>query len=351
MQRPAKPDNEAERLRVLRRYAILDTASEAAFDDIVAIASAICGTPMGSISLIDADRQWFKARVGLDKPQTPRDEALCAHAILEPQSTLVVPDTHVDPRFADNPAVTGAPNIRFYAGTPLLSAEGLPMGTLCVMDHEPRELRAFQRMALDALSRQVSALMELRRVSRDLKMQLEDRAWYEDQLHRFNEALELQNADLSQQAQVDALTGLANRRVLASTVEQLLADGAPFCLALIDIDHFKDVNDTYGHATGDDVLSQVARSLRDTSAGVGLLARYGGEEFAWVLPAHGVDAARRQCDILRDTVAYASQALPVTVSIGVACAGGGDTLASVMQRADKALYDAKRTGRDRVVVG
>ncbi len=351
MERPAKPDNEAERLRVLHRYAILDTGAETAFDDLVAIAAAICGTPMGSISLIDADRQWFKARIGLDDAETGRDIAFCAHAILEPERTLVVPDAQLDARFRDNPAVTGDPGIRFYAGAPLLSAEGLPMGTLCVMDHEPRELRPFQRTALDALSRQVAVLMELRRVGRDLKLQLEDREWYEEQLSRFNEALELKNADLTQQARVDELTGLANRRALGDALERMLAERAPFCVALMDVDHFKDVNDTYGHAVGDQVLAQVADCLRSTSAGSGLLARYGGEEFAWLMPGDDLEAARARCDGLRDTVAYASQALPVTVSIGLACAKADDTIASVLHRADQALYTAKRTGRDRVVSG
>lgn len=355
MQRPATPDNEAERLRVLQRYEILDTEPEAGFDDLLTIAAAVCGMPMGSVTLVDADRQWFKARIGLDLRETPREESFCAHAILDPGGMTVVPDARLDPRFRDNPHVTGQDGIRFYAGAPLLSSEGLPLGMLCVMDRAPRELLPYQRDALDALSRQLSALLELRRVSRELKLQLQERDWYEQQLQHFNHELQLQNADLSEQARVDPLTGLANRRELGTALEDALRDArgdeAPLCLALLDIDHFKDINDSYGHAAGDEVLVQVASSLRSNAGGLGTIARHGGEEFAWLMPFTGLGEAHRLCETLRETVAYASQALPVTVSIGLVQAQPDDTVAVLMQRADHALYGAKRGGRDRVVVG
>ena len=349
MQRPAKPANEAERLQALQRYRILDTPPEAAFDDLVMIAAAICGMPMGSVSLIDVDRQWFKARLGLDDPQTSRDVAFCAHAILEPDRMLVVPDALLDDRFRDNPVVTGEPCIRFYAGAPLRDAEGIAVGTLCVMDRQPRELQPFQLDALDALSRQVSALLELRRSSHALAMQLQDRDWYEQQLQAFSDALELQNADLAEQVRLDPLTGLANRRALRAALELALdAQDVPPCVALVDIDHFKAVNDTHGHAVGDEVLLRVANAMRASSAGHGLLARYGGEEFAWLLPDVDLAQARLQCDYLREAVAYATDALPVTVSIGVSAARPGDSVASLLERADRALYAAKGAGRNRV---
>lgn len=355
MERPAKPDNEDERLRVLHRYAILDTQPEADFDDLLTIAAAICGTSMGSVTLVDADRQWFKARIGLDMQETPRDTSFCAHAILDPRRMTVVPDARLDPRFRNNPHVIAEDGIRFYAGAPLLSSEGLPMGVLCVMDQAPRELQPYQRDALDALSRQLSALLELRRVNRELNLQLQDRAWYEQQLRRFNEELQLQNADLSEQARVDPLTGLANRRELGSALEAALAEarqqGTPVCLALLDIDHFKDINDTYGHAAGDEVLVQVATSLRGNRTGLGTIARHGGEEFAWLLPHTALAQAHQHCEALRETVAYASQSLPVTISIGLVQATPTDSVSSLMQRADQALYTAKRSGRDRVVLG
>ncbi|MCA9516645.1 MAG: GAF domain-containing protein [Myxococcales bacterium] len=159
---PLAPDEPA-RLDALRAYHVLDTPPEAAFDDLVSLTAAICDVPIALVSLIDRDRQWFKARVGLAAAQTRRDEAFCAYAILAPDDVLIVPDALSDPRFADNPLVTGEPHIRFYAGAPLRSPEGHALGTLCVIDRVPRSLDARQRQALEALSRQVVAALEQRR--------------------------------------------------------------------------------------------------------------------------------------------------------------------------------------------
>lgn len=156
------PANESQRLAILHAYRLLDTDAEAAFDDLTALASHLCGTPISLVSLVDHDRQWFKSRHGLDAPQTPRDVAFCAHAILDSQP-LVVRDARDDPRFMDNPLVTSAPDLRFYAGIPLASTEGANLGTLCVIDHVPRDLTDAQLDALDRLARQVVSLMELRR--------------------------------------------------------------------------------------------------------------------------------------------------------------------------------------------
>ncbi len=350
MIRPDKPHNEAERLAALRRYEILDTPQEAAFDDLVMIASAVCGMPMGSVSLIDADRQWFKARLGLSEHETSRDNAFCAHAILNPDEVMVVADAMEDPRFRDNPLVTSSPGIRFYAGAPLLGAEGLPMGTLCVMDHRPRKLEPHQIEALNALSRQVSQLLEIRLTSRALNLQLQDRAWYEDQLHRYQEALEAHNADLVEQTRTDPLTGLANRRAFSAALEAQLEAGRACCVAIIDIDHFKVVNDVHGHLVGDRVLADVAGQLRAASGGHGTIARYGGEEFVWLLPEVAIAQARLQCEYLGEVVHYASESLPVTISVGLAAWHLEEPLASLMHRADQALYAAKRNGRDRVEV-
>lgn len=349
MQRPPKPDDEAQRLAALYRYQILDTEAEEAYDDLVKIAAAICDMPMATVSLIDADRQWIKAWVGLEgSRELPRELSFCAHTLLAPDQVMVVPDTSEDPRFRDNPAVVGAPGIRFYAGAPLRDVDGLAIGTLCVMDRQPRQLQPLQLEALDALSRQVSARLELRRVSRELKLQLEERLWYEQQLQKFAEELELRNSDLNEQVARDPLTGLSNRRALAAALERTLEAGTPFCLALIDIDRFKAVNDTHGHLAGDRVLVQVAESLRDSAGGRGVLARYGGEEFAWLMPDTTPDQARLQCEYLREAVAFAAQALPVTISVGVTAGMPGERLADVMQRADGALYAAKDKGRNRV---
>ncbi|HET6529976.1 MAG TPA: GAF domain-containing sensor histidine kinase [Actinoplanes sp.] len=160
--RPPPPANETDRLAALYGLGILDTEPEKDFDDIVALASAVCGVPMSLVTLIDIDRQWFKARVGTDLTETSRDLSFCAHAILG-KDLLVVPDARVDARFADNPAVAVDGGVRFYAGAPLITSDGFGLGTLCVVDSEPRRLNVEQLQALRALARQVTAQLELRR--------------------------------------------------------------------------------------------------------------------------------------------------------------------------------------------
>ncbi len=167
-------NDEGQRLAALAEYHILDSAPEEAYDDLVAIASHICGCPIATITLIDEKRQWFKARVGLDSAETPREHSFCAHAILDPESLMVVNDATRDARFASNPLVTADPHIRFYAGAPLLTPNGTAIGAICVIDRKARELAAGQRRALLALGRQASALLELRRVSRALAVALDN---------------------------------------------------------------------------------------------------------------------------------------------------------------------------------
>jgi GAF domain-containing protein len=156
------PHDEADRLRALAEYMILDTESEAVFDDLVAIAAAVCEVPISLISIIDPDRQWFKAKLGLTVSETSRDDAFCAHTILG-DSTMVVPDALKDERFERNPLVLGDPHIRFYAGSPLLTPDGYKLGSFCVIDRRPRELTTEQIMILDRLAGQASALLQWRR--------------------------------------------------------------------------------------------------------------------------------------------------------------------------------------------
>ena len=166
------PANEAERLRALAEYHILDSAPEDAFDDLAKLAAQIFGCEIALVTIIDAQRQWFKARVGLDITETPREQAFCAHAIMKPLDLTIVPDATRDTRFAQNPLVTASPNIRFYAGAPLLTPKGDALGTLCVIDRTPRTPAPAHLAALRIIGRQVSYLLELRRVSRALALAL-----------------------------------------------------------------------------------------------------------------------------------------------------------------------------------
>jgi len=160
--KPATPQKEAQRLDALRKYRVLNTGPEQAFDDLTLLAAQICGTPTALISLVDADRQWFKSRIGLAATETSRDVAFCAHAILQTEP-LIVTDALADERFATNPLVTTDPRIRFYAGAQLITPEGHALGTLCAIDYEPRKLTTEQTEALQALARQVIGQLELRR--------------------------------------------------------------------------------------------------------------------------------------------------------------------------------------------
>jgi GAF domain-containing protein len=150
MQAPPIPDNEPDRLAALRELLILDTPPEERLDKIVQFASAEFNVPIALVSLIDSNRQWFKARVGLDACETPREISFCGHAILQPD-ILLIPDALADPRFADNPMVTGAPMIRFYAGAPVVLPSGFAIGTLCLIDTQPRTLDQVELTILSSL--------------------------------------------------------------------------------------------------------------------------------------------------------------------------------------------------------
>lgn len=157
------PVAEADRLRALAWYDVLDTVPEQVFDDIAQLAAITCGTPMAVLSFVDGERQWFKARVGLDAASTPRSVSFCAHGIISPGALLVVPDPLEDPRFRDNPLVLEDPRIRFYAGAPLVTPEGLALGMLAVLDHRPRQIDERRRDALFILARQAMVHLETRK--------------------------------------------------------------------------------------------------------------------------------------------------------------------------------------------
>ena len=178
------PENEVERLAALEHYQLMGTAPETDFDELTELAAEICGTPIALVTLLGAEKQWFKSHHGTDLEQTPREIAFCSHAILETDGVMVVPDARNDLRFKTNPLVTGDTKIVFYAGVSLINTEGYAMGTLCVIGHEQRELTAGQLSALKVLGKQALMLMELRRKTAVLECQ--------------NRELERKNAALQQ---------------------------------------------------------------------------------------------------------------------------------------------------------
>lgn len=347
------PDTEAARLAALSSYGILDTLPEEAYDDLVAIAAGICDTPLGSVSLIDGERKWIKSHHGAPLPKVPRAVSFGAHAILRPHEVMVVPDTHADERFHHNPLVIDKPSIRFYAGAPLVASGGIALGTLCVMDQTPRQLKPFQIEALRGLSRQVVTLLELRVAHRELHSHLSEREWYERQLQRHEQELIAENAQLTEISRTDMLTGLPNRRAfsiaMASAIATATVDRKPFAMAIVDIDRFKLINDRYGHPAGDKSLTAVAHALKAHCERIGIVARFGGEEFAVVLPGVGIAEAGLHCESMRASVEAMTQDIPLTVSIGIARFRAGDKVSDLYARADEALYAAKRAGRNRVM--
>jgi len=321
------PADEAERLAVLQSYDVLDRPAEKLLDDLAALAARLTASPIALISLIDRDRQYFLSRTGLDVVETPRDAAFCAHAILTPDQILVVQDATADPRFADNPLVLGAPNIRAYAGAPLLGPERQPLGTLCVIDREPRCFDPGQLQTLEILARAACAALELQRTGRLL-----------------------QNLALT-----DPLTGLANRRAFLTELDRAIArfqrDRRPFALLAFDLDGFKSVNDRDGHAMGDQLLRATAAAAGATLRRGEAIARLGGDEFAALLETADEAGAAAAGERVRKAIAGALAALGhgVTASVGAVLfpAPPADAEAA-LAAADAQLYAAKRGGRNQV---
>ncbi|WP_250148170.1 sensor domain-containing diguanylate cyclase [Halomonas jincaotanensis] len=331
-------------MQTLADYRILDTPEESAFDDIVEVASLICEAPISVINFIDRDRQWFKSEKGLGVRETPLDISICAHAILQP-GLFIIPDTTLDPRFANNPLVTGEPHLRFYAGALLESQDGYPLGTLCVLDYQPRELSERQRFALQALANQVMAHLELMQAHREQAELIRE--------------LETARHDLAKRAATDPLTGLLNRRAFEQRLNQevaLMQRGAPpAALMLIDLDLFKTVNDTLGHQAGDEVLVRFTELCREVFRQADVIGRWGGEEFVVMLPRSSVAEAHLAAERLHQILATTamlddiSPPLYITASIGICSLTGSSNLDECLQKTDELLYQAKDQGRNRTV--
>lgn len=314
MQAPAIPDNEDARLAALHALQLLDTAPEDRFDRITRVACRTFGVPVALVSLVDSRRQWFKSRAGLDAPQTAREVSLCGHAILA-DGVFVVPDTQRDPRFADNPLVTGAPHLRFYAGQPL-HAGGHRIGTLSLLDHSARDFGPEEARLLGDLA----AIVE-------------------------------QEIALQALAMRDELTGLANRRGFRPLAMQALALcrrlDKPASLLCFDLDGFKAINDTHGHAAGDQALQRFAVLLREVFRACDVLGRLGGDEFVALLADTADTRAERAVERLAAAARPNAAPQPLRFSVGAVAidpSADGD-LDALLARADVAMYERKRAAR------
>ncbi|BBF68234.1 MULTISPECIES: sensor domain-containing diguanylate cyclase [Sphingomonas] len=316
-------NDEPGRIAALRRYEILDTPTEGAFDKVTNLVRTLFGVPISAVSLIDKDRQWFKAIAGLDVQATPRSVAFCDHAIRQ-SDPLVIPDTQDDVRFRDNPLVTGDPGIRSYAGVPLRTPDGYNIGSLCAIDTRARDFPAEQMEIMKGLAAIVVEQMELRML-----------------------------------AERDHLSGAMTRRAFVAEIDKRIAlfvrHQRPAALILLDIDHFKRINDCHGHPVGDRVIEAVAQCCAGLSRPSDSLGRIGGEEFGLLLPetseTEALAAARRFCAAIEALEIPHDPPLRVTASFGVAAIGPGRmTSQDWLTATDAALYEAKRGGRNRAVL-
>ncbi|MFC0696733.1 sensor domain-containing diguanylate cyclase [Paraburkholderia humisilvae] len=316
MVEPALPANEPARLATLHSLHILDTPAEERFDRLTRLAKRLFGVPIAAVSLVDSDRQWFKSSVGLSVPEMPRKISFCAHAILG-DGIMLIDDARNDPRFHDNPLVTGDPNIRFYAGYPLEANDGSRLGTFCVVDMKPRVLNQEE---LDLL-RDLGEMAEQELVSFQLAM-------------------------------TDELTGLSNRRgfqVLAQHALNMCKRMArPATLLFFDMKGFKQINDTYGHAEGDRALIGFAQVLRNALRESDVIGRLGGDEFAVLLTdcdaAVYAQVAERVRDQLDTFNREAQRGYDVRCNVGQASyePDSGKSIDDLLSVADAAMYVHKR---------
>jgi len=313
---PIKPANEATRIQALHGLKVLDSAPEERFDRLTRLAKRLFNVPIALVTLVDKDRQWFKSCVGLDVNETPRDVSFCGHAILQDE-LLLVPDAKQDKRFHDNPLVTGEPNIRFYAGYPLTVPNGNKMGTLCLIDTQPRELDDEER----ALLRDLAGMAE-------------------------------QELMAVQMASMDELTLLSNRRGFKQLAQHALDACArldkPATLLFFDLNDFKQINDLYGHAEGDSALKTFADVLRIAFRESDVVGRLGGDEFVALLTgsSHVETTAimARLKEILDERNAMLQRGYEIRFSVGQIeyDPQRHDTVDRLLADADQAMYAHKQ---------
>lgn len=354
MMLPPLPTNEADRLRELQSYDILDTLPERVYDDVVALASFICGTPISLVSLVDADRQWFKARVGLDATETPREVAFCAHAILQPDRLLVVEDTSKDARFADNPYVTGGPRVGFYAGAPLVAPGGVPLGTLCVIDYQPRQLSQAQTEALMALSRQVVEHFVLRRNAKTLEDAVLQYETYREEMEDVYQRRAAEERARAAMEARDEITGLGSLACFEYLLDEELGRAVrrsqQLTVLRVAFDGFAAYRRDHGEAATHAALHSLGGVLARAVRGTDVVCRFGEDDFAVLLPGTKPDGAAVLAERLRRTVAGVDWPhRQVTVSVGGgAFDPGNDDQRSLLARVESALVHACTAGGNQV---
>jgi len=316
------PVDEEQRLRELERLGVDTLDGDSSFERILDIASSIFGTPIVLISLVERNRQRFLGRRGLEVRETPREVAFCAHAIAG-EGVLVVPDALEDQRFRQNPLVLGDPHIRFYAGAPLISPAGHKLGTLCLVDRQPRSLEPVQQRQLQWLAELVMRELELRR-----------------------------------HALLDPVTGLSSRATFLQIGDREFSkarrETTSLALFCFDIDHFRRINDRWGHHVGDEILVNLRHLLDGLRREQDFAGRIGDGEFALLLPAIDDARALALAERLRREVGqlpgpHRHSDVALHISGGLTAMGPADrSFTDVLRRSDRALQLAKSNGRDQI---
>ncbi|WP_101760541.1 sensor domain-containing diguanylate cyclase [Oceanicoccus sp. KOV_DT_Chl] len=316
MQAPKIPTTEYQRLATLRSLNILDTDHEERFDRITRMAKRLFDVPIALVSLVDENRQWFKSCVGLDASETPRDISFCGHAILG-DDIFYIPNTLEDERFADNPLVTGPPDIRFYAGSPLTAPNGEKLGTLCIIDTQPKQMSDEDLLSLKDLACMVES--ELAAILLATK---------------------------------DELTGIANRRGFLNLaihgLELCNRQGLAATLGYFDLDNFKAINDKYGHAEGDRLLQMFANQMSESFRDADIYARLGGDEFVVLIVNSDLVKSKqiinRFTERLSSITTASMQDYTLEFSCGLVVSESMDywNIEGLIEKADKAMYEDKK---------
>ena len=340
---PPLPEHKRARLQEIKAVGMLTLGDQETFDNIAILAREIAAAPMAAISLIDEDMQWFLARQGLPPGEASHSVTFCAETVLTPE-LMVIEDTLKDSKYSQNPLVLGSPQVRFYAGVPLILPCGESLGTLCVLDVVPRGLSEPQKRALKTLGQSAVSEIEMRRRMLKLKQEVGRRR--------------IAEAHILHLSMRDPLTGLPNRAALNERFDQQLKQaqrtGTQLALLFVDLDTFKAINDSLGHDAGDAALVEVAHRLSHVLRASDTVARLGGDEFVVLLPDVGDEAnalriGQKLVDALQAPASVRGFNVHLAASVGVALfPAHGDSASELTHHADVAMYEAKQAGGARI---